>query len=93
MRNNTIKGEGGDDKIYGGPNPADAHEMDSGITNADVLEGGGGNDMIFGGFGRDTLRGDDGDDMLNGGPGADMVYGGARQRLYLCRQDGYHDRW
>ena len=81
MRNNTIKGEGGDDKIYGGPNPADAHEMDSGITNADVLEGGGGNDMIFGGYGNDTLRGGDGDDMLNGGSGADMFYGGAGSDL------------
>ena len=76
IRNNTIKGGDGDDKIYGGPNPADAHETISGITNADVLEGGGGNDMIFGGYGGDTLRGGDGDDMLNGGSGDDTFDGG-----------------
>ena len=76
MRNNTIKGGDGDDKIYGGPNPADAHETKSGITNADVLEGGGGNDMIFGGYGGDTLRGGDGDDILHGGSGDDTFDGG-----------------
>ena len=77
IRDNTIMGGGGDDKIYGGPNPADAHESASGITNADTLSGGGGNDMIFGGAGNDTLNGDDGDDMLSGGPGTDTYMGGA----------------
>ena len=77
IRNNTIKGGGGDDKIYGGPNPADAHMTNSGITNVDMLHGGGGDDMIFGGAGNDILRGDAGDDMLYGGSGNDTYYGGA----------------
>ena len=78
LRDNTIKGGGGDDKIYGGPNPADADkEGNSGLTNIDMLHGGGGNDMLFGGFGNDTLFGDAGDDMLNGGAGIDVFRGGA----------------
>ena len=77
LRNNTIMGGGGDDKIYGGPNPADADMMNSGIDNNDTLHGDGGNDMIFGGFGNDILRGGAGDDMLNGGAGADRLFGGA----------------
>ena len=82
LRDNLIMGGGGDDKIYGGPNPADADkEGNSGLTNADTLHGGGGNDMIFGGGGDDILRGDAGDDMLIGGPGADEFYGGAGSDL------------
>ena len=77
LRDNTIMGGGGDDKIYGGPNPADADkESDAGLTNADTLMGQGGNDMIFGGVGGDTLHGGDGDDMLNGGGGNDTFWGG-----------------
>ena len=77
LRNNTIMGGGGNDKIYGGPNPADADkESDAGLTNADTLMGQGGDDMIFGGVGADTLSGGDGDDMLNGGAGADTFTGG-----------------
>ena len=77
LRDNTIMGGGGDDKIYGGPNPADADkEGDPGLTNADTLMGQGGNDMIFGGFGNDTLHGGDGDDTLNGGAGNDTFWGG-----------------
>ncbi len=68
-RPNTIRGGGGDDKLYGGP----AKNAD----NNDTLEGGDGNDMLFGGYGNDTLRGDGGDDTLNGGKGEDMFYGGA----------------
>ena len=77
LRDNMIKGGGGDDKIYGGPNPADADkESDAGLTNADTLMGQGGNDMIFGGVGNDTLHGGDGNDMLNGGAGNDTFWGG-----------------
>ena len=77
LRDNTIMGGGGDDKIYGGPNPADADkESDAGLTNADTLMGQGGNDMIFGGVGNDTLHGGDGDDTLNGGAGNDTFWGG-----------------
>ncbi|MDE0154992.1 MAG: DVUA0089 family protein [Gammaproteobacteria bacterium] len=62
LRDNTIMGGGGDDKIYGGPNPADADkETGGGLINADMLHGGGGNDMLFGGYGADTLKGDAGE--------------------------------
>ena len=78
MRDNTIMGGAGNDRIYGGPNPADADtESDAGLTNADTLHGDGGDDRIFGGVGGDILRGGAGNDMLHGGPGADMLYGGA----------------
>ena len=78
LRDNTIKGGGGDDKIYGGPNPADADtEGDDMLSNDDMLYGDGGNDMIFGGIGDDTLNGNAGDDMLSGGAGNDTFRGGA----------------
>ncbi|MCY4363849.1 MAG: hypothetical protein OXE42_17000 [Gammaproteobacteria bacterium] len=65
-RDNTIKGNGGNDKLYGGPGGGN-----------DTLMGDGGDDMLFGGHGNDTLHGGGGDDMLNGGAGDDMFYGGA----------------
>ena len=65
-RDNIIKGNGGDDKIYGGPGGGD-----------DTLYGGPGDDMVFGGRGDDILlSGGKGNDMLNGGPGADNFDGG-----------------
>ena len=64
-RDNTIKGNGGDDKLYGGPGGGD-----------DDLQGGKGDDMLFGGRGDDTLSGGEGNDMLNGGAGADDFDGG-----------------
>ena len=64
-RDNTIKGNGGDDKLYGGPGGGD-----------DTLEGGRGNDMLFGGRGNDTLSGGMGNDTLNGGSGTDDFDGG-----------------
>ena len=77
LRDNTIMGGGGDDKIYGGPNPADADkEGGSGIDNNDTLHGDGGDDMIFGGFGNDVIRGGAGNDTLNGGAGNDTFWGG-----------------
>ena len=80
LRNNTIKGGAGDDRIFGGPNPADARDDEdggSGLTNADRLHGEGGNDMLFGGYGDDILWGGAGNDTLNGGAGNDKFYGGA----------------
>ena len=71
FRDNTIKGGGGDDKIYGGPGGG----VDS--SNADTLMGEGGNDMLFGGAGDDTLMGGDGNDTLVGGAGDDTYRGGA----------------
>ena len=68
-RENTIRGMGGDDKIYGGPG--------KNADNNDMLYGGPGNDMVFGGAGDDTLKGGPGNDTLNGGAGEDEFYGGA----------------
>ena len=82
-RANTIKGGGGDDKLYGGPGGGD-----------DVLMGGRGDDMIFGGPGGDFLHGDAGDDMLNGGPGIDEYYGGAgSDMIYAGNEDAIVNGW
>ena len=76
-RDNEISGDGGDDKLYGGPGGGD-----------DNLQGGPGNDMIFGGHGADTLDGGTGDDMLHGGPGADTFAGGpGDDMIYADRDD------
>ena len=64
-RANTIKGGGGNDKLYGGPGGGD-----------DKLHGDGGDDHLFGGLGDDDLYGGGGDDTLNGGAGKDDFYGG-----------------
>ena len=69
-------GGGGDDKIYGGPDPSNLGPMPStadrdDASNEDTLMGDGGNDMIFGGAGNDTLDGGAGNDMLVGGAGND----------------------
>ena len=82
-RNNTIKGGGGDDMIFGGPGGS---YDDS--DNDDTLEGGAGNDKIYGGRGGDTLRGDGGDDTLVGGSGGDTFVGGAgSDMIYADRAD------
>ena len=82
-RINTIRGMGGDDKIYGGPGGGD-----------DMLHGGMGNDMLFGGIGNDDLHGDAGDDMLNGGAGADDFFGGAgSDTIYADRDDTTINGW
>ena len=82
FRNNTIMGGGGDDKIYGGPDPSNLGPMPSAAdrgdaTNVDILMGEGGNDMIWGGAGNDMLDGGAGNDMLRGGGGNDEMKGGA----------------
>ncbi|MDE0157432.1 MAG: DVUA0089 family protein [Gammaproteobacteria bacterium] len=56
FRDNYLRGEGGNDKLYGGPRGGD-----------DVLFGGPGNDQIYGGEGYDWLLGGPGDDLLKGG--------------------------
>ena len=82
-RGNTIKGGGGDDKIYGGPGGGD-----------DTLMGDGGDDMVFGGHGKDTLHGGAGDDMFYGGVGADRYYGGAgSDMIYADNADTVINGW
>jgi Ca2+-binding RTX toxin-like protein len=46
-------------------------------TNADIINGGDGNDHLYGQQGRDVLQGDAGNDVLYGGTGVDTVDGGA----------------
>ena len=93
LRDNTIKGGGGDDMIYGGPSPKGATgEGDD--TNADMLYGEGGNDMIFGGAGGDELDGGAGDDTLVGGGGDDTYYGGAgSDMIYADNDDATINGW
>ena len=76
-RDNTIKGGGGDDKLYGGPGGGD-----------DMLMGERGNDMLFGGLGADELHGGAGNDTLNGGAHGDTFVGGAGSDIiYADRTD------
>ena len=62
VRDNVLWGEGGNDKLYGGPEGGN-----------DWLTGGDGDDKIYGGVGYDTLRGGAGDDLLKGGPDNDFL--------------------
>ncbi len=88
FRNNIIMGGGGDDKIYGGPDPSDLDPMNRGdATNMDTLMGEGGNDMIWGGSGSDTLDGGAGNDMLRGGAGNDVLRGGAGSDMIYADAD------
>ncbi|MDE0157433.1 MAG: calcium-binding protein [Gammaproteobacteria bacterium] len=61
-RNNILRGEDGDDTLYGGPAGGD-----------DMMYGGNGDDQIFGGRGADELYGGAGSDVLRGGPGRDVL--------------------
>ncbi|MGL4965691.1 MAG: beta strand repeat-containing protein [Inquilinus sp.] len=45
--------------------------------DAEILQGGGGDDLLTGGGGADTLDGGAGNDLLRGGAGADKLDGGA----------------
>ena len=57
-------------------NAADANIIDGGAGN-DRLDGGGGDDVLNGGTGNDMLRGGAQDDTLNGDDGNDMLFGNA----------------
>ena len=61
-RNNILRGEDGDDTLYGGPAGGD-----------DMMYGGNGDDRLFGGRGDDILTGGPGSDVMKGGPGQDVL--------------------
>ena len=75
-RVNVLTGNGGDDKLYGGPGGGD-----------DKLYGGPGNDSLYGGRDKDTLDGGKGDDILYGGHGIDTFYGGAGSDMIYADDD------
>jgi glucose/arabinose dehydrogenase len=68
-----LRGEEGDDRIYGGFGFDDVH----GNMGNDTVSGGAGNDWVVGGKDNDALFGDDGDDIVYGNLGADTGDGGA----------------
>ena len=61
-RDNILRGEDGDDTLYGGPAGGD-----------DIMYGGNGDDRLFGGRGDDVLTGGAGSDVMKGGPGQDVL--------------------
>ncbi|WP_293675950.1 PQQ-dependent sugar dehydrogenase [uncultured Phenylobacterium sp.] len=76
-----LRGEEGDDVIYGGFGFDDVH----GNMGNDTVSGGDGGDWVVGGKDNDSLSGDAGDDIVfgnlgndtgDGGAGADLVRGG-----------------
>ena len=76
-----LRGEEGDDRIYGGFGFDDVH----GNMGNDTVSGGAGSDWVVGGKDNDALAGDEGDDIVygnlgndtgDGGDGADLVRGG-----------------
>jgi Ca2+-binding RTX toxin-like protein len=65
--NDNFTGTAGVDVLDGNNSPTDPNAAD-----ADVLNGGGGNDFLFGRGGNDMLDGGTGDDALTGGTGNDI---------------------
>lgn len=68
----VIRGEDGDDVIYGGAGFDDIN----GNKGDDTIHGGLGNDWVVGGQGADLLFGDKGDDIVYGNLGNDTLFGG-----------------
>ena len=80
LRDNWLRGGGGDDTLYGGPGGGD-----------DIMQGGYGNDRLYGGIGDDYLEGNAGNDLLRGGAGDDWLFGGAGDDTYFFAPDGGDD--
>ncbi|WP_426955559.1 hypothetical protein [Muricoccus radiodurans] len=72
-------GANGSDTIRGleTADAIDGNNISSSATDADLLDGRGGNDTLAGQGGNDTLLGGAGSDALLGGSGDDMLVGGA----------------
>ena len=77
--NDRIRGSTLSEKLLGGPGN---DIISGGRCDADILEGGPGNDKLTGGPNDDILRGGAGRDWLFGGRGNDQLFGGpGRDRL------------
>ena len=74
IRDNVIRGRGGNDTLYGGPDGG--NDELHGDDGDDKVYGGKGNDDLYGNAGTDTIYGGPGNDNLLGGPGADTLIGG-----------------
>ena len=68
----TLKGTDGVDYIDGNNHPTHGAN-----TDADNIDGRGGNDFLFGRGGNDTINAGTGNDTVNGGDGNDTIDGGA----------------
>ena len=68
-----LRGEDGNDRIFGGYGFDDVH----GNAGNDTVSGGDGGDWVVGGRDADSLTGDGGDDIVLGNLGADTADGGA----------------
>ncbi len=68
--NREITGSSDDDLLFGGTGYYDPED------DADILDGGKGNDRIYGNGGNDKLIGGYGHDKLYGGEGDDLIFGG-----------------
>ncbi|WP_224815062.1 tandem-95 repeat protein [Hasllibacter sp. MH4015] len=88
--NDVLSGGGDDDTIFGGletPAPDGVNLADDGFgapfgpdpltdNNADLIDGGAGNDLIFGQDDDDTITGGTGNDTIDGGVDDDEISGG-----------------
>ena len=80
-------GQAGDDKLWGGEGKdlllgftatnEVKQSLNTGETDNDYLNGGGGDDILMGGLGHDRLYGGTGNDELQGNEGDDKLYGEA----------------
>jgi len=93
-----LYGGAGNDVIYGGDNNWESRVYDpetdtyTEMSNADVIDGGDGNDtldgqagddLLLGGAGDDEIYGGNGDDILDGGMGLDTLAGGMGDDVYV----------
>ncbi|MCY4230259.1 MAG: hypothetical protein OXF26_05110, partial [Alphaproteobacteria bacterium] len=83
-----IRGERGDDFLYGGRD----NDLLYGGEGNDYLAGDLDNDRLYGGPGDDWLIGHQGADYLQGGPGSDVMIGGCNDAKYSdCNGGDYKD--
>ena len=87
----TILGSAGADTINGvstvagQPKPTSEADTIDGRGGNDLIDGLAGNDVILGGTGDDTIYGGLGADRIDGGVGVDKIYGGAGDDVIVVR--------